>query len=74
MPFEKTDSFRQSFRKLVPRAIEAPKAIKFVGHQGSTEGGKQFGTYTIRCQDRDGHEWTCEKRYSEFAALDEELR
>ena len=54
--------------------LEAHKAIKFVGHQVSSEGKKQFGTYTIRCQDRDGHEWTCEKRYSEFAALDEELR
>ena len=49
--------------------LEAPKAIKFVGHQVSSEGKKQFGTYTIRCQDRDGHEWTCEKRYSEFDAL-----
>eukprot|EP01043_Picozoa_sp_COSAG02_P076829 COSAG02_NODE_16517_length_1077_cov_1.488753_2_plen_198_part_00 len=50
--------------------LEAPAHINFSGTEVRTDAkGKQYGVYVIQCKARDGNQWACEKRYSEFDEL-----
>ena len=49
--------------------LEAPAQIHFSGTEVRVDGKKQYGVYIIQCKSRDGKQWVCEKRYSEFDAL-----
>ena len=50
--------------------LEAPKQIRFSAtHVRKDAKGKAYGAYVIQCQSKDGKQWVCEKRYSDFDDL-----
>ena len=50
--------------------LEAPSQIRFSAVAVRTdEKGKGYGAYVIQCKAKDGKQWVCEKRFSDFDNL-----
>lgn len=49
--------------------LEVPPGITFTGTDVKMDGKKPYGVYLIQCTSREGKEWQCAKRYSEFDVL-----